>query len=83
MLSLSTIGMLALVGTILLGPLFYFLFYAHDIFNLPKWSALIYIAGVASGFVFWPPIASITVTLAWILVIGSWLWLLWQIFRQP
>ena len=82
MLNLSTLGLLFLSGIIIFGPLFYFLFYAHDIFGLPKWLVLIYVLGVVSGFVVWPPITSIMVTIAWALVIGSWLWILWGIFRE-
>jgi len=81
-LNLSTLGLLFLSGIIIFGPLFYFLFYAHDIFGLPKWLVLIYVLGVVSGFVVWPPITSIMVTIAWALVIGSWLWILWGIFRE-
>ncbi|MCK4743308.1 MAG: hypothetical protein KAT25_05775 [Sulfuriflexus sp.] len=64
-------------------PLFYFLFYAHDIFGLPRISVLIYIASLAIGFMYWPPLAIGTLVLAWVLMIGSWAWLIWQIFRQP
>ena len=82
MLSLSTLGPMFLAGIIIFGPLFYFLFYAHDIFGLPKWLSLIYVVGVVAGFVAWPPIASITVSISWLLVIGSWIWIIWNIFKS-
>ena len=82
MFGFSQLGILLLMGIVVFGPLFYFLFYAHDIFGLPKWLALIYVVGVVLGFTVWAPIVSITVSIAWILVIGSWSWILWNIFKQ-
>jgi len=64
----------------IIAPLFYFLFYAHDIFGLPKISVLIYIASLAIGFMYWPPLVLGTLVLAWVLMIGSWALLVWQIF---
>ena len=70
-----------IIGIIGFGPLLFFMFYAHDIFGLSKFSPLIYISGLAIGFLWWEPLVSITLTLSWLLVIGSWAYIVIGIFR--
>lgn len=68
-------------AVLILGPLFYLLFFAHEIFDYSKLTALAYIAGLAIGFTLWKPLVLITLTVSWSFVIGSWLWIVWNMMR--
>lgn len=67
---------------LVLGPFFYFAFYASDIFGLPKLSIAAYILGLSLGFTVWKPMLLITLALAWSVIIISWGMLIWGIVRQ-
>lgn len=69
-------------AVLILGPLFYLLFFAPEIFDCSKLTALAYIAGLAIGFSLWDPLVHITLAIAWSFVIGSWSWLVWKMLRN-
>lgn len=70
-----------IVAVIVLTPLLYFLFYAYDIFGFSKWFSLLYVVGLVTGFLFWKPMVIITLALGWVMLIGSWVYIFWHIFR--
>lgn len=61
-------------------PFFFFLFYGHEIFGLPRYLVLVYLAGLAIGFTLWKPMLLITLSLSWIIVVSSYVRMLWGIF---
>ncbi|MCK4841842.1 MAG: hypothetical protein KAT04_08160 [Methylococcales bacterium] len=67
---------------LILGPLTYLLFFAEDIFDYSKSTALLYIVGLAVGFTLWKPLVPITLAIAWCFVIGSWAWIVWKMLRN-
>lgn len=71
-----------LLSIVFLAPVLYLLFYAHEIFGLPKSLILIYLLGLVIGFFFWKPLVLITLVITWSLMIISWLILLWQLFTK-
>ena len=73
---------LLLVSIVFLGPVLYLLFYAHEIFELPKFTILIYLLGIALGFLAWKPLVLITLVIIWSLIIISWVMIMWKIFRK-
>ncbi len=70
-----------LVSVIFLGPVLYLLFYAHEIFGLPKLTILVYLLGLALGFLVWKPLVLITLIITWSLILLSWVILIWNILR--
>ena len=72
----------ALLLIIILGPLFHFLAYGSEIFGLPKYSAIIYIAAMVLGFAVWNPLLLITSGVAWGIIVINWGMLIWGMIRS-
>lgn len=70
-----------ILGILILGPFFYMLLYAHELFGLPKYAPLIYMLALVVSLVFWNSMALIILLLSWLLVIGSWVYVVIGIFR--
>ena len=79
---METILKLSLLSIIILGPLFHFLTYGGEIFGLPKYSAIIYIAAMVLGFVVWKPLLLITSAVAWGIIVINWGMLIWGMIRS-
>jgi len=76
---METFLYLLLGSSLLLGPLFFFFFYADSLFGYSKYSGAVYIISLAIGFFIWKPLVIITLAISWAIILISWGILLWQI----
>jgi len=76
---METFIQLLLGSSLLLGPLFFFIFYADSIFGYGKFVGIAYVVGMAIGFFIWKPLLLITLVISWALIVISWGMILWGI----
>lgn len=66
---------------VFLGPVFYFLAYARELFNAPILLLLTYILCLVFGFTLWEPMVMITLVFTWLLTVASWVYVVWGMLR--
>ena len=73
---------LSIVSIIIFAPVFHFIGFGSEIFGLPKYSVIVYIAAMVLGFMLWKPLVLITSTIAWGIIVINWGMLIWGMVRQ-